>query len=244
MNYITRAEWGAVPPRWSTPLHRSEGMFIHYNGGNPLPGNIEAGDFDAVCAHLRSTQQFHMGPSRGWPDIAYSWCVDATGRIYELRGWGVVGAHTMGWNERSHAIYLPLGGNQAPTEEQIAACRTVIAEHNRRYGRGFVKGHQQAPNQTACPGPAVLARINAGDFDPDTHPTETVPTPAGVDPAMNKPVMMRRKTDGTISVFYQGTPFRIDLRPKDVEMFQFFGAEFKGDSDPWFWEVTQAVKVG
>jgi hypothetical protein len=217
-------------------------MFIHYNG--PAVSNaVLAGDFDSVAAFLRGTQNYHIN-SNGWPDFAYSWCVDSMGRIWEGRGWGVAGAHTLDWNWKSHAIFLPLGGDQAPTEAQIAACRTVIAEHNRRYGKGFVKGHQQAPNQTSCPGPQVLARINAGDFDPDTHPTETVPTPPGVDPAMNKPVMMRRKSDGTISVFYQGTPFRIDLRPKDVEMFQFFGTEFKGDSDPWFWEVTQAVKVG
>jgi hypothetical protein len=72
----------------------------------------------------------------------------------------------------------------------------------------------------------------------------SMPTPPGVDPVMNKPVMMRRKTDGTISVFYQGTPFRVDCRPKDVDMFRFFGVEYKGNADPWFWEVTQAVKVG
>ena len=62
----------------------------------------------------------------------------------------------MDWNWKSHAIFLPLGDGQQPTEAQIAACRTVIAEHNRRYGDGFVKGHQQAPNQTSCPGPVVL----------------------------------------------------------------------------------------
>ena len=72
----------------------------------------------------------------------------------------------------------------------------------------------------------------------------SIPAPPGVDPIMNKPVMMRRKTDGTISVFYTGTPFRVDLRPKDVDKFRFFGVEYKGDTDPWFWEVTQAVKVG
>jgi hypothetical protein len=74
--------------------------------------------------------------------------------------------------------------------------------------------------------------------------TLSLPTPPGVDPIMNKPVMMRRQTDGTISVFYQGTPFRVDCRPKDVQMFQYFGVEWKGNADPWFWEITQAVKVG
>jgi hypothetical protein len=71
-----------------------------------------------------------------------------------------------------------------------------------------------------------------------------LPVPEGVDPKVNKPVMMRNKVSGTISVFYTGTPFRVDCRPKDVQVFQFFGVEYKGDSDPWFWETTQAVKVG
>jgi hypothetical protein len=70
------------------------------------------------------------------------------------------------------------------------------------------------------------------------------PAPPGVDPTMNKPVMMRRKTDGTISVFYTGTPFRYDCRPKDVDVFRFFGVEYKGDVDPWFWETSQAIKAG
>lgn len=224
MNYITRAEWGAVPPRWSTPLHRSEGMFIHYNGGNPLPGNVEAGDFDAVCAHLRSTQQFHMGPSRGWPDIAYSWCVDGSGRIYELRGWGVVGAHTMDWNERSHAIYLPLGGDQAPTEAQIAGARTVIAEHDARYGVGFVKGHQQAPNSTSCPGGPTMARILAGDFEPRPEP----PTPPDPEEDEVKQIMIRDPRTGTVWHVCGNTRYRL-ASEDEVKTLQFLGVDLVTD---------------
>jgi len=148
-------------------------VFIHYNG--PAVSNaVLAGDYDSVAAFLRGTQNYHMN-SNGWPDIAYSFCVDSVGRIWELRGWNVAGAHTMNWNWKSHAIFLPLGGNQEPTEEQPASCRTAIAEHNRRYGNGFVKGHQQAPNQTSCPGPAVMARINAGAFNPTGNETNPHP---------------------------------------------------------------------
>ena len=57
-----------------------------------------------------------------------------------------------------------------------------------------------------------------------------------------KQVMMRNTETGTISVFYQGTPFRLDLRPQDVQKFLFFGIEDKGNTDKWFWEVTQPVK--
>ena len=72
-----------------------------------------------------------------------------------------------------------------------------------------------------------------------------IPTPPGVDATMNKPVMMRNKKTGTISVFYEGTPFRVDLpSPADVDMFKYLGVPYKGDQDPWFWKISSAVKIG
>jgi N-acetylmuramoyl-L-alanine amidase len=187
MQIITRDQWGARPPKWREAISISKGVFIHYNGGSNLPANVVAGDFNAVCAHLRGVQSYHMN-TQGWPDIAYSFCVDSVGRIYELRGWGVAGAHTLGWNWDSHAIYLPLGGDQAPTDTQIAAANQVIAEHDRRFGAGFVKGHQQAPNSTSCPGGPTMARILAGDF----HATDPMPPPPPPDPDEDdvKPVIV------------------------------------------------------
>lgn len=71
------------------------------------------------------------------------------------------------------------------------------------------------------------------------------PAPGGVDPTVNEPVMMRNKVTGKISVFYEGTPFRVDLpTAADVEMFRYFGVPYKGDQDPWFWKISSAVKIG
>jgi hypothetical protein len=165
---LGRDRWGARPPAWNPgPVTSSVGVFIHYNGGSPLPASVTSGDFESVAAHLRSVQNHHMG-GNGWPDIAYSFCVDAVGRVWELRGWGVAGAHTLNWNWESHAIYLPIGGDQTPTDAQVASCRAVIAEHDRRYGQGFVKGHRQAPNSTSCPGEPTMRLIEAGRFDPSS----------------------------------------------------------------------------
>ena len=246
MEFVSRDGWGATPPRWGTPIARSDGMFLHYDGGNPLPSAVVSGDFDAVCRHLRNTQRFHMGPQRGWPDIAYSWAVDGAGRVYELRGWGVEGAHTYGWNSRSHAIYFPLGGEQAPTEQQVAAVRTVIAEHNRRYGDGFIKGHQQAPNSTSCPGPAVMAGIAAGDFAPRPEPSPVPPSPGG-EPV--KPEMHRDPNTGTIWLLYPGTPWRTAVKSEDdVRTYQFFGVPYRGNMEPAFRDFTlrntQWVRTG
>jgi hypothetical protein len=70
-----------------------------------------------------------------------------------------------------------------------------------------------------------------------------IPVPEGVDVEMEKPVMMRNSKDGTISLFYPNTPWRVDLRPADVEKLRFLGTEYKGNVDPWFWEISQSVKV-
>jgi hypothetical protein len=243
MQVLSRDKWGALPPTWNPGVvNPSLGMFIHYNGP-AVTNNVLAGDYDSVVKFLQGIQRYHMN-NNGWPDIAYSFCVDSIGRIWELRGWGVAGAHTMDWNWKSHAIFLPLGGNQSPTDAQIAACRTVIAEHNRRYGKGFIKGHLQAPNQTSCPGPEVMRLINSGAFIPRGTEDKPTPPPPGVDP-MAKPVIMRNSKTTTISVFYPDTPFRVDLTSMDdVNRFKFFGAEDKGNQDPWFWKITSAVKTG
>jgi len=155
----------------------SQGVHLHYNGP-AVPPAVYAGDFESVKAFLRNTQRFHMD-TRGWADIAYSFFVDRVGRIWEGRGWGVVGGHTQGFNSTSHAIYFILGDGQVPSSEQVESARQLIAEHHRRYGVGYVRGHQQAPgNRTSCPGGPVMQLINAGRFV--LNPAADVP-PADVD---------------------------------------------------------------
>ena len=153
-----RDDWGARAPTGITPIGASEGIFVHYTVTATGP------DEAAVC---RSVQAFHMG-SKGWRDIAYSWLVGQSGRIYEGRGWGVAGGHTEGWNSRSHAVCW-IGGDEQPTPAALAAIAAVCAEHARRYG-GWVKPHR-AVNSTSCPGDILTAWVAAG------QPT-TAPTPA------------------------------------------------------------------
>jgi hypothetical protein len=246
MQFVTRAEWGAKPPKWQEQIS-SKGVFIHYNGGVPLNASVASGDPESVKAHLRGVQDFHMGPSRGWPDIAYSWCVDGRGVIYELRGWGVAGAHTLNWNWSSHAIYLPIGGDQAPTSAQVAGCNQVIAEHNRRFGQGFILGHQQAPNSTSCPGGPTMNLIYAGAFHAaNTPPPPPLPIPPGVDPMTNKPIMMQDPTG--VFLYYANSPYRVWVRtPEDVHAWRFMGVEYKvitAEQSAFFQKYTQLVKTG
>lgn len=177
MKIHTRAEWGARPPKQVRQMAGSQGVHLHYNGP-AVPPAVYAGDFESVKSFLRNTQNFHMN-TRGWADIAYSFFVDRVGRIWEGRGWGVIGGHTQGFNSTSHAIYFILGDGQVPTPEQVESVRQLISEHNRRYGVGYVRGHQQAPgNSTSCPGDAVMQLINSGSFNVGAA---AEPAPADVD---------------------------------------------------------------
>lgn len=205
-------------------------MFIHYNGGNPLPQSVVSGDFEAVAAHLRSVQNHHMD-GNGWPDIAYSWCVDAVGRIWELRGWGVAGAHTLDWNWQSHAVYLPIGGDQSPTDQQVAAARQVIAEHNRKFGAGFIKGHQEAPNQTSCPGGPTMALIHAGRFDPNSEEVAPAPEPED-DEDMPKPVIVKDpRPDGRFWHVCGNTRYRLES-PAEIDALKFLGVPVIDNGSP------------
>ncbi len=97
---------------------------------------------------------------KGWSDIAYSWLVDDTGNIFEGRGWGVVGAHTKGHNDRSHAICY-LGREQPPSPAALQAINMLVEEHHDLYGPGAVRGHNEV-GRTACPGPHLTQWIQAG----------------------------------------------------------------------------------
>lgn len=72
-----------------------------------------------------------------------------------------------------------------------------------------------------------------------------VPVPEGVDTEVNKPVMMR-EPDGTVWMYYGGTPWRVHVKsPADAQLFQFFGVELKpvdAKQAAFFRRYSQEVK--
>jgi hypothetical protein len=163
MAYITRAEWGARPPKSRVTIGASQGMFTHYTAG-PRAANRAAG-----VAQVRGIQRFHQD-TRGWADVGYSFLVDDEGNIYEGRGWGVAGGHTEGWNSKSHAVCAILNDGQQPTPAMLDALRFVHDEHDRKYGRGFHRSHRDV-NSTSCPGDILHRWMQAG------MPVGSTPTP-------------------------------------------------------------------
>lgn len=177
-NWVTRQQWGARPPKLTRPLSGfTAGWFIHWLGKPAAAGLPD----DQV---LRNTQRYHMD-SKGWADIAYSFAVGRSrpDTAYELRGWGVQGGHTEGYNSQAMAIVFLLGEGERPTETQLTTAREILADGvNRGYSAKQVRPHN-AVRSTACPGPDLTGWVNAGRFFAQPPKETTVPTtPASTNP--------------------------------------------------------------
>ena len=150
MDIISRAEWGARSPRnrqtvsWS---QRTE-FVVHYSEG-------------PTTQTPRSIQDFHMGPSRGWSDIGYNFLVDVQGRIYEGRGWLVVGAHAPGHNTSGIGVCM-IGRDGDATVAAKRSIRWLYDVACRHAGRPLKKlGHRDVYS-TSCPGDQLYAWVHAG----------------------------------------------------------------------------------
>jgi len=89
---ITRQDWGARPPKRTTPIYNYEYLTIHHAAGWAA-SNLTEGK-----QAVKEIQDFHMD-GRGWDDIAYHFLVDDAGNIYQGRPETLRGAHTLNWND-------------------------------------------------------------------------------------------------------------------------------------------------
>lgn len=150
MDIISRAEWGARAPRNRSTVswgQRTE-FVVHYSEG-------------PTTQTVRSIQDFHMGPHRGWADIGYNFLVDVQGRIYEGRGWLTVGAHAPDHNTSGIGVCM-IGQDGDATAAAERSIRWLYDEACRRAGRSLAKlGHRDV-YATSCPGNELYAWVRAG----------------------------------------------------------------------------------
>ncbi|GAA4100516.1 MULTISPECIES: N-acetylmuramoyl-L-alanine amidase [Actinomadura] len=149
MDIISRAEWGARAPRsrTTTTWSRRTEFIVHYSEG-------------PTTQTPRQIQDFHMD-SNGWADIGYNFLVDVQGRIYEGRGWLVVGAHAPDHNTSGIGVCM-IGRNGDATPAAKNAIRWLYDEAGRRADRSLKKlGHRDV-YATTCPGDQLYAWVRAG----------------------------------------------------------------------------------
>lgn len=151
LQIVARSNWGARPPRSTFPIGvPSPELWLHHSAGNHFG-----------AAGVRAIQNFHMD-SRGWTDIAYSFIVDrATFEIYEGRGAGVRGGHTLGHNTISHGICVMGNFEVSQVAAGLVARLAELVRHG--HGRGWwpaqLTGGHRDVRATACPGQNLYARI-------------------------------------------------------------------------------------
>ena len=170
---LSRAAAG-LPARPSSlaRLSGSSGLTVHYNGPAMF---LTGASLAANLASVRSIWRFHTGPSRGWLDIGYNFLVCADGTVVEGRGWGWRPAAQGSLGNRSkHAVMVLIGGDERPTDEQLAALVALDAEHRRRYGRSKLVPHHRWMART-CPGPHLTRWLKDG------APAPRPPAPPAVD---------------------------------------------------------------
>jgi hypothetical protein len=172
-DYITRAQWGASRPTTSRPIAKNlKGVALHYMGFHI------GGDTTRL---VRSIQRNHMGPPKGWWDIAYNELVDLDGNVFEGRGFlSRTGANGSYRTNRDYiAIGLMIGDDQAPSEAMIEATRSRIAVvRNFKPKATAIVGHSDL-KATSCPGPHVRALLDSGAFEG----TFASPPPLSTSPA-------------------------------------------------------------
>ena len=146
MNIITRGEWGAKPAVGVTNLVPSRVALcvLHHTTGT----------YSGSGQTVRNIQAFHMGPTRKWADIAYSFLVAPTGEIYEGRGWGKQGAHAKGYNSSSVGIAFIGDGRLPVPAPALASIAWLGSEADRRFGTLRRVGHRDV-GSTVCPGDAL-----------------------------------------------------------------------------------------
>lgn len=159
-----------MPPkrRSSLPPSALRGVTVHWFG-SPKAASSHAGCDDLLC----SVQRGHMGPgglgvASGGSDIAYNHAVCPHGTVYELRGFGVqTGANGTSAGNRAHAAIVYMAGTGDPlTDEGKAGLNFLIGEWRKRGAGNEVVPHRRWTGST-CPGPDLIAWLEAGRPDPE-----------------------------------------------------------------------------
>ncbi len=167
MQIIPRAAWGARAPksRTTVPWSKRTGFVVHYSAASP----------DQTP---KAIQNYHMDTKR-WSDIGYNFLVDDKGRIYEGRGWTVLGAHAEGHNTENIGVCW-IGKDRAGVKDtppaSLAAIRWLYDQACHQAGRQLAKRGHRDVGSTTCPGDELYAWVRAG-----------MPAPGGAQPTPKPP---------------------------------------------------------
>lgn len=170
MNFVTRKQWGAAPPRTvvTLPAARVDTVFFHYTAMDA----DEQVDHRNCAGRVRGIQWFHTTPNKDdptkpWSDLAYSFIVCKHGYVFEGRSYGVHTAATGNDNNHSLAVCF-LGDDTKGRDDITAKGRGALVDITRGIERWAGKtlrfrGHCDVMS-TACPGNELVTYIRSNQF--------------------------------------------------------------------------------
>ena len=158
LQFVSREEWGAKPPRKVTKLDPSNlsGVALHWFGSPSA-----ASSHEGCAALLRSVQNTHMAPGGlgtkgGANDIGYNHAVCPHGLAHTLRGFGVqTGANGNSRANSEYAAVVYMGGEKdgrPVTKEAQPVIAEIIRMWQQKGAGPLVKPHGFFTGST-CPGP-------------------------------------------------------------------------------------------
>jgi putative peptidoglycan binding protein/N-acetylmuramoyl-L-alanine amidase-like protein len=163
--------WPTHPNVGEAPC--KNGMVAHYDGSNQ---GLADKPHDACRTYWKKTRQFHMGPSRGWNDIGYSYGVCPHGVVFEGRGFGYAQAAQPGGNTTWTSCTFMSGPSEKPNAKQLQAWRELRAWLRAKKSLDTaVRGHRDFVS-TSCPGSILYAMVKDGTLT--KAPTKPAPVPA------------------------------------------------------------------
>jgi hypothetical protein len=156
---LSRADWGAAKAKKPYEPMVPVRISVHHTEG------FQAFSKDDAAQEMRSIQSFHQ-KGRGWIDIAYHFLIDGSGRIWQGRPLGVIGAHVKDKNDGNVGISL-MGDfhaprNNHPSKAQIDSLVALMRWLTVQYGIPVdrIKGHRDQED-TSCPGDILYAQLDS-----------------------------------------------------------------------------------
>lgn len=154
---VSRAAWGARPPKGSYSSHSPQRLIVHHSY---LPSQAQY----KGAATMRGIQNYHMDdPKTGWADIGYHFLIGPDGVIYQGRPETVVGAHCSP-NTNSVGICLigdyDVGKDPIPPvmEQSLLKLLAWLASNYKINVNANLYGHCDF-SPKSCPGTSVYARL-------------------------------------------------------------------------------------
>lgn len=185
---VSRAEWGARPPRAVTVDAVTTEAYLHHTAG---AGN--------GAQYMRAMQDYHMG--KGWNDIAYNYVVDPDSlEVYEGRGAHVRPGAQYGYNRGTVAVCVMGDYRTKPATDELYAVLALVMRALYQNDAGpalFTGGHRDAPGQsTSCPAELDYRQVNALlEGTPPPTPPEPVPPTEGLTMQVSRVLVSARTND-------------------------------------------------